>query len=69
MSASRRAGRDSPWVRAILIALSLIFLSLFLFLPLIAVFVEALRDGVGAYPTAITAPDTLSEILLTLLTK
>ena len=68
MSASRRAGRDSPWVRAILIALSLIFLSLFLFLPLIAVFVEALQDGIGAYLTAITAPDTLAAIRLTLLT-
>ncbi len=68
MSSPRRAGRDSPWVRAILIALSLTFLSLFLFLPLIAVFVEALRDGVGAYFTAITAPDTLSAIRLTLLT-
>jgi sulfate transport system permease protein len=55
-------------VRVILIALSLIFLSLFLFLPLIAVFVEALRDGVGAYFKAITAPDTLSAIRLTLLT-
>ena len=55
-------------VRVVLIALSLIFLSLFLFLPLIAVFVEALRDGVGAYFKAITAPDTLSAIRLTLLT-
>ena len=68
MSRSRRAGNDSPWIRGILIALSLIFLSLFLFLPLIAVFVEALRDGVGAYFKAITAPDTLSAIRLTLLT-
>lgn len=68
MSGSRRAGRDSPWVRAILIALSLVFLSLFLFLPLIAVFVEALRDGASAYLAAITAPDTLSAIRLTLLT-
>ncbi|MEO5729460.1 MAG: sulfate ABC transporter permease subunit CysW [Byssovorax sp.] len=68
MSSSRRAGRDSPWVRATLLTLSLIFLSLFLFLPLIAVFVEALRDGIGAYLTAITAPDTLSAIRLTLLT-
>ncbi|MEO5729461.1 MAG: sulfate ABC transporter permease subunit CysT, partial [Byssovorax sp.] len=46
----------------------LIFLSLFLFLPLIAVFVEALRDGASAYLAAITAPDTLSAIRLTLLT-
>lgn len=68
MSASRRAGRDPAWVRALLIAISLIFLSLFLFLPLIAVFVEALRDGLSAYFTAITAPDTLSAIRLTLLT-
>ncbi len=67
MSAPRRAGTDAPWVRRILIALSLLFLSLFLFLPLLAVFVEALRDGVSAYLTAITAPDTLSAIRLTLL--
>ena len=68
MSRSRRAGKDSPWIRRSLIALSLIFLSLFLFLPLIAVFVEALRDGASAYFKAITAPDTLSAIRLTLLT-
>ena len=67
MSTPRRAGNDPPWVRRILIALSLIFLSLFLFLPLIAVFIEALRDGVSAYFMAITAPDTLSAIRLTLL--
>ena len=68
MSVNRRAGKDSPAVRVILIALSLIFLSLFLFLPLIAVFVEALRDGVAAYFKAVTAPDTLAAIRLTLLT-
>ena len=68
MSEKRRAGKDSPVVRVILIALSLIFLSLFLFLPLVAVFVEALRDGVAAYFTAVTAPDTLAAIRLTLLT-
>jgi sulfate transport system permease protein len=68
MSVNRRAGKDSPVVRVTLIALSLIFLSLFLFLPLIAVFVEALRDGVAAYFTAVTAPDTLAAIRLTLLT-
>ena len=68
MSVNRRAGKDSPAVRVILIALSLIFLSLFLFLPLIAVFVEALRDGVAAYFKAVTSPDTLAAIRLTLLT-
>lgn len=67
MSSPRRAGRDPAWVRVLLITLALLFLSLFLFIPLLAVFVEALRDGVSAYLTAITAPDTLAAIRLTLL--
>ena len=40
---------------------------LFLVLPLVAVFVEALRQGVGAYLAAMVEPDALSAIRLTLL--
>jgi len=39
----------------------------FLFLPLLAVFVEALRQGIGAYLAALVEPDALSAIKLTLL--
>ncbi|HEY4542913.1 MAG TPA: sulfate ABC transporter permease subunit CysW, partial [Noviherbaspirillum sp.] len=59
---------EPPWVRALLIAVALIFLTLFLFVPLAAVFAEALRKGWDAYLAAIVEPDALSAIRLTLLT-
>jgi len=57
---------DRPAVRGVLIAAALAFLGLFLLLPLLAVFVEALRQGLGAYLAAITEPDALAAIRLTL---
>jgi sulfate transport system permease protein len=53
--------------RIILIAVAIAFLAVFLFLPLVAVFVEALRRGIGAYFTALAEPDTVSAIQLTLI--
>ncbi len=41
--------RDPLWLRVLLIAISIGFVSLFLLLPLIVVFVEALRGGMTAY--------------------
>ena len=58
---------DRPAIRAVLIAAALAFLGLFLLLPLLAVFVEALRHGLGAYLAAIIEPDALAAIRLTLL--
>ena len=52
---------DPPWVRLALIATALAFLALFLFIPVIAVFTEALRDGVGAYLAAIVDPEARSR--------
>lgn len=57
---------EAPWVRRTLIALAALFLTLFLFVPLAAVFYEALRQGLGAYWNALTEPDALSAIQLTL---
>ncbi|MGA7456868.1 MAG: sulfate ABC transporter permease subunit CysW [Methyloceanibacter sp.] len=54
-------------VRIILIAVAVIFLVLFLLLPLAAVFFEGFRAGVGAYVAAITEPDAVAAIKLTLL--
>ena len=55
------------WVRALLIGVTLTFLGLFLFMPLVLVFSEALSQGVRAYFNALGDPDTLSSIRMTLL--
>ena len=50
-----------------LIGAALAFLILFLFLPLLVVFTEALRKGLGGYLAAVTEPMALAAIRLTLL--
>jgi sulfate transport system permease protein len=58
---------ESPTTRYVLIGIAVLFLALFLLLPLAAVFVEAFRAGLGAYFSAITEPDAVSAIKLTLI--
>jgi sulfate/thiosulfate transport system permease protein len=55
-------------VRAILIGIALVFLALFLFVPLAAVFFEAFKKGFGPYWAALAEPDAISAIKLTLIT-
>ncbi|PPC92614.1 MAG: sulfate ABC transporter permease subunit CysW [Methylotenera sp.] len=62
-----RAISEPAWIRWTLISIALLFLSLFLFIPLIAVFTEGLRKGFETYFAAITEPDALSSIKLTLI--
>ena len=59
--------RDPRPLRWLLIAIALAFLTLFVGLPVVTVFVEAFRKGAGAYFAAIRDPETLSSIRLTLL--
>ncbi len=65
---SRRHLDEPRLVRYALIALALGFLCFFLFLPVLVVFVEALRNGVGAYVAAVSDSMTLAAVRLTLLT-
>lgn len=58
---------EPVWVRRTLIALALAFFGLFLLLPLLAVFVEALRKGWAVYLAALVEPDALAALKLTLL--
>jgi sulfate transport system permease protein len=67
-SRGRASAAEPASVRWVLSIVAFVFLTLFLFLPIATVFVEAFRDGVGAYFAAITEPDTLSAIGLTLRT-
>ena len=60
------ATAEPPWVRRTLIGVALLFLTLFLFVPLAAVFIEAFKKGLGVYVAAITEPDAVSAIWLTL---
>ncbi len=63
----RRVVTDEPgWVRWVLIGVALAFLALFLFIPLILVFYEGLKKGVDVYVAAITEPDAVAAIELTL---
>ncbi|MDD2535468.1 MAG: sulfate ABC transporter permease subunit CysW [Macromonas bipunctata] len=59
---------ESAWVRYLLTGLALLFMALFLALPLAAVFTEALRSGLDAYWDALKDPDAWAAIRLTLIT-
>ena len=58
---------EPRWVQWVLIAGALLFLLSFLLLPLVLVFAEALRGGAHAFVQAVTEPDALAAIKLTLL--
>lgn len=61
------ATREAPWVRWTLLTLSLSFFVLFLILPLVSVFFEALRKGWEVYLLSITEETALAAIKLTVL--
>ena len=65
--AVRSATVEAPWVRRVLIGAALLFLTLFLFVPLVTVFYEAFKKGWDVYLSAILDPDARSAIALTLL--
>jgi sulfate transport system permease protein len=59
---------EPRWVRYALITVALAFLTLFLFVPLIAVFAEALKKGLDVYLESIREDDAIAAIKLTLIT-
>ena len=63
----RNATAEPAWVRRTLIAVALLFLALFLFVPLATVFFEALKKGWDVYLAALVEDDARSAIWLTLI--
>ena len=63
---SNHATQEPRWVRYALLTIGLGFLFFFLGLPLVAVFVEALAQGVPLYLEALKEPETRSAIGLTI---
>ena len=60
------ATTESPWVRRLLIGVALAFLGLFLLVPLALVFVKAFEEGTAVYWAAVSEPEALSAVRLTL---
>jgi sulfate/thiosulfate transport system permease protein len=67
-AAARHNLRTEPRaVRIVIIALAMLFLSVFVVLPLVVVFAQAFSRGILAYLAALAEPEALSAIKLTLL--
>ena len=64
---AKAATREPALVKWAILGISLSFFAVFLLLPLVAVFAEALRKGWAVYWAALVEPDALSAIKLTLL--
>ncbi len=58
---------ESGLVKGLLIGTALLFLTAFLFLPLITVFLEGFRKGAGVFFDSFSDPDTMAAVKLTLL--
>jgi sulfate transport system permease protein len=63
----RRATTEPRWAQRLIVGVALVFVGVFLVIPLIAVFTEALRLGIGVYLAAISNREARSAIRLTLL--
>jgi sulfate/thiosulfate transport system permease protein len=61
------ATREPIWMKRLILMIALTFFVLFLVLPLVAVFSEALRKGWLVYLAALVEPDALASIRLTVL--
>ncbi|HEX5544783.1 MAG TPA: hypothetical protein VFX10_04740, partial [Nitrospira sp.] len=58
---------ESTLVRRLLISAAFLYLTLFLFIPLVAIFTEALKHGLSGYIDSFLNEDALAAIRLTLL--
>jgi sulfate transport system permease protein len=66
LSARADTRTEPRLVRAVIIAVAVTFLTVFVVLPLVVVFAQAFSKGIGAYFSALTDPEALSAIKLTL---
>jgi sulfate transport system permease protein len=59
---------DPAWLRWTFIGVALLFLTIFVVVPLINVFTQAFSKGLAAYGAAIAEPDAVAAIQLTIMT-
>jgi sulfate/thiosulfate transport system permease protein len=59
--------KERRWVKPTLIGVALVYLSLILFIPILNIFIQAFKDGLGAFLHNLTEPDFVSAVKLTFL--
>ncbi|MCU5376689.1 sulfate ABC transporter permease subunit CysW [Bacillus cereus] len=64
---SKSTKKESKFVPIVFITITVLFLSLFLLLPLITIFLKAFERGIDVYVAAVTDQEAFSAIRLTLL--
>jgi sulfate transport system permease protein len=68
LSSARDDLRTEPRIiRVVIIAIAVIFLTVFVVLPLVVVFAQAFSKGLAAYFSALSEPEAVSAIKLTLM--
>jgi sulfate transport system permease protein len=67
LSSARDLRTEPRAIRVVIIAVAVVFLTVFVVLPLTVVFAQALSKGVGAYFSALAEPEARTAIKLTLL--
>lgn len=67
-SVQNKSTTEQPWVRRILIGTALLFMALFLVLPLLVVYQGAFSGGVSLFIATLSDKDAVHAIRLTLLT-
>ena len=59
--------RESPWIRRVLVGLVGLYVGILIFLPILALILGALEDGLGGIVRSLAQPEVLSAFRLTLL--
>ena len=59
---------EHSYIRYLLIFITILFISIFIFIPLISIFFQAFEKGFSYYFSSILEPDSISAIKLTLIT-
>ncbi|WP_411045866.1 sulfate ABC transporter permease subunit CysW [Treponema primitia] len=63
-----RINSEPLWIKPVLLIFTIAFMGVFIFIPLISIFIQAFDSGVGAYFKALSNPDIFAAIRLTLVT-
>jgi sulfate/thiosulfate transport system permease protein len=67
LSKKKLASSDRPWVKFVLIAIAIAYLSLILFIPAANVFAQAFKSGFGPFLKNLTQPVFLHAVQLTVI--